>query len=76
MVQVLEKHELENLVSLEEFITVVPEPEEILEVKVKQEVKEEPKKKSRLFRKHKKIIPIDNVKRNLTNLYTNRNFMR
>ncbi len=73
MVQVLEKKELENLVEQEEIFIVIPEQE--IEIAEKEEQK--PEKKSRLFRKHKKAVCIDKIKRNLdSNVYRNRFIMR
>ena len=72
MVQVLERKDLEDLVSGEEIFLVIPEQKvDFIEKKEK-----EPEKKSRLFRKHKKAICIDKVKRNLdSSVYRNRFMM-
>jgi len=73
MVQVLEKKELENLADQEEIFIVIPKQEKIISKKEEQK----PEKKSRLFRKHKKTICIDKVKRNLDlSVYRNRFMMR
>ncbi|MHA2128058.1 MAG: hypothetical protein ACXACO_22120 [Promethearchaeota archaeon] len=73
MVQILEKKDLDDIAKVEEVYVVIPEKE--AEVKVIEEKK--PKKKSRLFKKHKKAVNINNVKRNVdSNMYRNRFAMR
>ena len=72
MVQILERKKLEELVELEEKYIVIPKNG------AKEEEVEEQKadKKSRLFKKHKKTISIDKVKRNIdANIYRNRFIM-
>jgi hypothetical protein len=73
MVQVYEKPEIDDFVEQEEGYIVVPEQKTTVEKK--EELK--PQKKSRLFKKHKKAICIDKLKRNLNaQIYTNRFVMR
>jgi hypothetical protein len=73
MVQILEKKDLDNISKKEEIYVVIPEKE----VKVEVIEEKKPKKKSRLFKKHKKSINIDKINRNLdAKLYTNRFSMR
>jgi hypothetical protein len=73
MVQILERKELEDLEKNEEVFVVVPE-KEVIEEKIEEK---KPEKKSRLFRKHKKVICIDKVKRNIdSKMYRNQFAMR
>ncbi len=73
MVQVYKKLELEEIVEPEEVFIVIPE--KIVTIEKKEEQK--PQKKLKLFKKHKKVIDINKVKRNLeAKMYTNRFLMR
>lgn len=73
MVQVYKKTELEEAVEQEEVFIVTPEKIVTMEKKVEQKVH----KKSKFFKKRKKTIDINNVKRNLdAKMYTNRFPMR
>ena len=73
MVQVYEKSELEEFVEQEEIFVVIPE--EKTSVDKKEEL--QTPKKLRLYRKHKKTIGIDKVKKNIhAQMYTNRFVIR
>ncbi|MHA2393547.1 MAG: hypothetical protein ACXAEX_16545 [Promethearchaeota archaeon] len=69
MDQIIKRKKLESSIKLEETFVISPKNE------VKEEEVDEQKadKKSRLFKKHKKTISIEKVKRNIdVNMYINR----
>ena len=73
MVQIIEKADMEQFLEEELVFVVIPEKKTKLEKNEEQKLK----KKSKLLKKYRKIIDINNVKGNLdTKMYSNRFVIR